>query len=73
LIETRPERMSRSAWRGEARRASAPNRARSVRALIIDIISIAQQASPKVAGKIELARAVLSAFSRVVVKTLCST
>ena len=31
LIETRPERMMKSAWRGEARSASAPNRAMSLR------------------------------------------
>ena len=50
LIETRPERMIRSAWRGEARNASKPKRAMSTRAATIDIISIAQQASPKVSG-----------------------
>src|SRR3954454_17514222 len=58
LIETRPERMIRSAWRGEARSASAPKRARSYRAVTIEIgASIAQQASPKVSGKIEFERA----------------
>ena len=57
LIETRPERMSRSAWRGEARKASKPKRAMSTREPTIDIISIAQQASPNVAGKSELPRA----------------
>ena len=56
LIETRPERISRSAWRGEARKASKPKRAMSSRAPTIDIISIAQQASPNVAGKSELPR-----------------
>ena len=55
LIETRPERISRSAWRGEARKASKPKRAMSTRAPTIDIISIAQQARPKVAGKMRVA------------------
>ena len=50
FIETRPERMIRSAWRGDARNASKPKRAMSTRAATIDIISIAQQASPKVSG-----------------------
>ena len=67
LIETRPERMSRSAWRGEARNASKPKRAMSTRAATIDIISIAQQARPKVAGNIELPRAQSTALSSVVV------
>ena len=44
----------RSAWRGEARSASAPKRARSLRGEpTTAIISIAQQASPKVSGNIE--------------------
>ncbi len=51
LIDTRPERISRSACRGEALNASKPKRATSTRAATIDIISIAQQAKPKVAGK----------------------
>ena len=50
LIDTRPERMIRSAWRGEARIASKPKRAMSIRAATIAIISIAQQARPKVSG-----------------------
>ncbi len=65
--------MIRSAWRGEARSASAPKRARSVRAETTEIISIAQQARPKVIGKTELARAQLWTFSRVVVATRSST
>jgi hypothetical protein len=39
----------------------------------IDIISIAQQASPKVIGNSELARAMFSARSKVVVITRSST
>ena len=50
LIDTRPDRMIRSACRGEARSASHPKRAMSARAATIAIISIAQQARPKVSG-----------------------
>ena len=73
LIETRPERISRSAWRGEARNASKPKRAMSSRAPTTDIISIAQQARPNVAGKNELPRAHATALSSVVVSTRSST
>ena len=73
LIETRPERISRSAWRGEARKASKPKRATSTRAATIDIISIAQQARPNVAGNSALARAQATALSSVVVSTRSST
>ena len=45
----------------------------STRAPTTDIISIAQQASPKVAGNIALPRAQLSALSSVVVRTRSST
>src|SRR5437588_5624992 len=73
LIDTRPDRMIRSAWRGDARNASNPNRAISTREATIDIISIAQQASPKVSGKNEFPRAQATAFSSVVVTTRSST
>ena len=73
LIETRPDRMSRSAWRGEARKASKPKRAMSRREPTIDIISMAQQARPNVAGKSELPRAQFAARSSVVVSTRSST
>ena len=69
LIEMRPERMSRSAWRGDARNASKPKRATSTRAATIDIISMAQQARPNVAGNMALPRAQLTALSSVVVRT----
>ena len=72
-MDTRPERMSRSAWRGEARKASKPKRATSTRAATMLIISIAQHASPNVAGNSALPRAQLSAFSSVVVSTRSST
>lgn len=50
-------------WRGEPRNVSAPNRAMSYRDAAIDIISIAQQAKPKVIGQIELRRAQLTTLS----------
>src|SRR3989475_4243668 len=58
----------RSAWRGDARNTSAPNRAKSYRAALVAIISMAQQASPKVAGQSDERRAQLTIFSTVVVK-----
>ena len=73
MVETRPERMIRSAWRGEARIASKPKRAMSTREATIVIISIAQQARPKVSGKNELPRAQDTALSSVVVSTRSST
>ena len=73
LMLTRPERISRSAWRGEARKASKPKRATSTRLATIDIISIAQQARPKVAGNIALPRAQATALSSVVVMIDSST
>ena len=73
LMETRPDRISRSAWRGEARKASKPKRAASTRAATIDIISMAQQARPKVAGNSEFERAQLTALSSVVVMIDSST
>src|SRR4051794_22441819 len=69
LIETRPDRIRRSAWRGDARNASMPKRAMSRRAPTIDIISMAQHARPKVAGNSEFPRAQPAARSSVVVMT----
>ena len=63
----------RSAWRGEARKASKPKRAMSMRALTAPIISSAQQARPKVAGMNALPRAQLAALSSVVVISFSST
>jgi hypothetical protein len=67
--------MMKSACRGDARSASAPNRARSYRGepTIAIGASIAQQASPKVSGNIEFARAQLSIRSSLVVTTRSST
>ena len=47
---TVPATIIRSAWRGEARKASIPNRAMSKRPIAVAIISKAQQAKPKETG-----------------------
>ena len=73
LIETRPARMIRSAWRGDARKASKPNRAMSMRGPAVWNCSIAQQARPKASGKNEFDRAQATALSSVVVRTRSST
>ena len=49
--ETRPDTIITSACRGEALKVSAPKRERSFLAETVFIISIAQQAKPKVAGQ----------------------
>src|ERR1051325_7458251 len=69
FLETRPETIITSACRGEARKTSAPNRARSLRELVTFIISIAQHANPNVAGHREDLRAQLISESRRVVRT----
>ena len=56
----------RSDWRGEGRNTSAPKRAISKRDAPIDIISMAQQARPKVIGQMEFLRIQLTAESSVV-------
>src|SRR5882762_4593953 len=66
LLETRPAIIIRSDWRGDGRKTSAPKRAISKREAPIDIISMAQQARPKVMGQIELLRIQLTAESSVV-------
>ena len=53
---TVPETMIRSAWRGEGLKTSAPNRARSYRAMLVAIISMAQHARPNVIGHTEFFR-----------------
>ena len=70
MFETRPAIIIRSAWRGVARNTSAPKRAISKRLADMAIISIAQQASPKVIGQMLFLRAQLMALSTVVVSTL---
>jgi hypothetical protein len=66
--ETRPETIITSACLGEARNTSDPKRAKSLRELVAFIISIAQQASPKVAGHSDDFRAQLISESSRVVK-----
>src|ERR1700679_4384125 len=56
---TVPATIIKSACRGEGRKTSAPNRAISNREVVDAIISIAQQARPKVSGQIALLRAQL--------------
>ena len=56
---TVPATIIRSAWRGEGRNTSAPKRAMSKRAVVEAIISMAQQARPKVSGQIAERRAQL--------------
>src|SRR5690348_16713693 len=58
----------RSDWRGEPRKTSAPKRAISKREADIDIISMAQQASPNDIGQMEFFRAQLIALPREVVR-----
>src|SRR4030067_934916 len=70
FLTTVPAMMITSAWRGEARKASMPKRAMSQRLAAVQIISMAQQASPKVAGQRLLLRPQSTSFSRVVVRTL---
>src|SRR3954470_3351028 len=66
LLETRPAMNIRSDCRGEPRKTSAPKRAMSKREALIDIISMAQQASPKVMGQMEFLRAQFTAEFSVV-------
>src|SRR5215510_12491469 len=67
--ETRPETIITSACRGLARNTSEPKRARSFRADVAFIISIAQQARPQVAGQSDDFRAQLIRESSRVVST----
>src|SRR5580704_15494910 len=67
LFDTRPAMIIKSDCRGEPRITSAPNREMSNRDEIMDIISIAQQARPKLIGQIEFLRPQLMALSMVVV------
>ena len=58
FTDTRPDRIRRSAWRGEKRVTSAPKRDRSFRGEPITvIISMAQHASPKPSGNRAFLRA----------------
>src|SRR5579863_3819713 len=66
LLATRPAIIMRSDCRGDGRNTSAPKRAISKRDAPIDIISIAQHASPNVIGQMELFRIQLTTESIVV-------
>src|SRR3990170_3545718 len=66
FCDTLPAIIIRSAWRGEGRNTSIPKRAMSKREAPMDIISMAQQARPKLIGHSEDFRAQLMAQSRVV-------
>src|ERR1700732_2367084 len=66
FCESRPATIIRSAWRGDGRKTSEPNRATSKREADMDIISMAQQARPKLSGQMELLRAQFTALSSVV-------
>src|SRR6266404_9467969 len=67
--DSRPATIIRSDCRGEPRKTSAPKRAMSYREQLIAIISIAQQARPKVTGQIAERRAHWTIFSTLVVRT----
>src|SRR6185312_2911501 len=69
FCDTRPAMIIRSDCRGEGRNTSAPKRAISNRAADMDIISIAQQARPKVIGQMEFLRTQLTALSSEVITT----
>ena len=66
MCATRPDTISRSAWRGEARNASIPKRAMSYRESTIAIISIAQHESPNWSGHIDFVCDQATAFWSVV-------
>src|SRR3982750_1686040 len=67
--ERRPATIIKSDCRGLPRKTSAPNRAMSYREALMAIISMAQQARPKVTGQIEERRAHCTIFSTLVVST----
>src|SRR5882672_937224 len=62
FCETRPAMIIRSDCRGDPRNTSAPKRAISKREADMDIISMAQQASPNDMGQMEFLRAQLIAL-----------
>src|SRR3954462_14646940 len=73
---TRPATIIRSAWRGVAENRSMPNRAMAHRPPPTCIISMAQQARPKVAGHREFLRCVLMTLATVVSRNplgICSS
>src|SRR5215475_9185821 len=62
LMVTVPDTIMRSEWRGEAQ-GTMPKRSTSKREAKVAIISMAQQAKPKVTGQIDDDRAQLKIFS----------
>src|SRR5262247_4593381 len=62
LMVTVPDTIIRSEWRGEAQ-GTMPKRSTSKREAKVAIISMAQQARPKVTGQIDDLRAQLKIFS----------
>src|SRR5205814_2834423 len=71
FLVTVPATIIRSACRGEGRKTSAPKRARSYRAMVVAIISMAQQARPNCSGQTEFFRPQLYISPNVVVKIPC--
>src|SRR2546422_11762125 len=72
FCDTRPDTIIKSACRGEARKASLPNRAMSNRAWAVAIISLAHQARPNCAGHSEFFRAHETTRPTVVVRMFLS-
>ena len=72
FLVTVPATISRSAWRGDARKTSAPKREMSKREAPVAIISMAQQASPNPIGHNEDWRAHVITLSTLVVMKLSS-
>ena len=70
---TVPDTIIRSACRGEALKTSDPKRAMSYREVAVAIISIAQQASPNIAGQSDELRAQFMIVSTPVSRMFCST
>src|SRR5436309_6874384 len=75
FLVTVPATIIKSACRGEARKTSAPNRARSYRDVAVAIISMAQHARPNCNGQIDDFRPQLYRPSMDVTKTpfFCSS
>ncbi len=65
---TVPGTMRRSACRGDARKISAPKRAMSYRGVAVAIISMAQHASPNIAGHNDDRRDQFSTWSTLVIR-----
>src|SRR6476661_4912072 len=73
LRDTVPATIIKSDCRGDARNTPAPNRSMSYRDDTVAIISIAQQANPKVIGHNADFRAQFTSASKLVVITFASS